>query len=52
MIQRLEMQNVSKRYPGVMALKGINMMVGPGEIVALLGEMGIVLSVSRQTDMV
>lgn len=40
MIQRLEMQNVSKRYPGVMALKGINMMVGPGEIVALLGENG------------
>ena len=36
----LEMRNVSKSFPGVRALKGVNFTVGAGEIVCLLGENG------------
>jgi ABC-type sugar transport system ATPase subunit len=36
----LELRNVSKTFPGVEALKGINMNVRKGEVHALLGENG------------
>src|SRR5437868_11478943 len=36
----LEMRNITKRYPGVVANNGINLKVRPGEIHALLGENG------------
>jgi ABC-type sugar transport system ATPase subunit len=36
----LEMQGISKTFPGVQALKGVNFSVRPAEIVCLLGENG------------
>src|SRR5437867_1944635 len=36
----LEMRNISKSFPGVRALKGVNITVRKGEIVCLLGENG------------
>ena len=36
----LEMEGVSKRFPGVVALDQVNLTVGTGEIVALIGENG------------
>ena len=36
----LEMRNISKQYPGVKALDDVSLMVGAGEIHALLGENG------------
>jgi ribose transport system ATP-binding protein len=36
----LEMQGISKRFPGVVALEQVNLSVGAGEIVALIGENG------------
>lgn len=36
----LSMQGVGKRFPGVIALRGVNLEVMPGEIVALIGENG------------
>ena len=36
----LEMRNISKRFPGVHALKRVNFSVRAGEIVCLLGENG------------
>ena len=36
----LEMDGISKRFPGVVALDGVNLRVGTGEIVALIGENG------------
>src|SRR5688500_19840295 len=36
----LEMQGVSKRFPGVVALDQVSLTVGTGEIVALIGENG------------
>ncbi len=36
----LEMQNISKSFPGVHALKGVNFSVREGEILCLLGENG------------
>src|SRR5205085_9433665 len=36
----LEMEGISKRFPGVVALDGVNLTVGTGEIVALIGENG------------
>ncbi len=36
----LEMRDISKAFPGVQALKGVNFSVRPGEIVCLLGENG------------
>jgi len=36
----LELQNISKNFPGVKALSGINLSVARGEIHALLGENG------------
>ncbi len=36
----LEMEGISKRFPGVVALDNVNLTVGTGEIVALIGENG------------
>ena len=36
----LEIRNVSKRFPGVQALKNINLFLGEGEVHALIGENG------------
>src|SRR5512147_2211756 len=39
-IQQLEMRVIVKRFPGVVANKGVNLSVRAGEIHALLGENG------------
>ena len=39
-VPALEMRDITKRYPGVVANDGINLEVRPGEIHALLGENG------------
>lgn len=36
----LEMKNISKSFPGVRALSGVNLQIYPGEVHALLGENG------------
>ena len=36
----LELQNVSKKYGSQLALQGVNLTLGPGEIVGLFGENG------------
>src|SRR5687767_11000933 len=36
----LQMRNIEKRFPGVHALKGVDLEVSAGEVVALLGENG------------
>ncbi len=36
----LEMRGIDKSFPGVYALKGVDLTVGPGEIVGLVGENG------------
>jgi len=36
----LEMRGIGKRFPGVVALEGVNLEVYPGEVVALIGENG------------
>lgn len=40
MIQSVELKNITKRFPGVLANDHINLRVNAGEIVALLGENG------------
>ncbi|MBL8583924.1 MAG: ABC transporter ATP-binding protein [Rhizobiaceae bacterium] len=40
MTPRLELRNISKRYPGVVANDDISMAIAPGEIHAVLGENG------------
>lgn len=39
-VPRLQVEDVRKSFPGVLALKGVSMTVQPGEIHALLGENG------------
>jgi ribose transport system ATP-binding protein len=36
----LEVRHVSKRFPGVHALTGVNLRLNPGEVLALIGENG------------
>ena len=36
----VELKGIVKRYPGVVALGGVSLSVGPGEVVALIGENG------------
>lgn len=36
----LEVRNVSKQFPGVRALSGVNLALGHGEVLALIGENG------------
>ena len=36
----LEMKNIVKTFPGVQALRGVDLRVAPGEIHALMGENG------------
>jgi len=36
----LEMLDITKEFPGVKALKGINLRVRPGKVHALMGENG------------
>jgi ribose transport system ATP-binding protein len=38
--QSLELREVTKRFPGVLALSKVNLTLAPGEIVGLLGENG------------
>ncbi|MFI5255306.1 MAG: ATP-binding cassette domain-containing protein, partial [Candidatus Limnocylindrales bacterium] len=37
---KLELQGITKRFPGVVANQGVDLVVEPGEIHALLGENG------------
>jgi len=37
---RLELHGITKRFPGVVANEGVDLVVEPGEIHALLGENG------------
>ncbi len=36
----IELRGVSKQFPGVRALDGVNLAVRPGEVVGLVGENG------------
>ena len=36
----LEMKNIHKRFPGVYALKGVDLTLKAGEVMALVGENG------------
>ena len=36
----LKMEQISKRFPGVMALDAVDFEIGVGEVVALAGENG------------
>lgn len=37
---RLEVREISKRYPGVQALDGVSLSLAPGEVLAVIGENG------------
>ena len=39
-VPRLEMRGIVKSYPGAQALRGVNLTLQPGEVLALLGENG------------
>jgi ribose transport system ATP-binding protein len=40
MTDLLRMENISKSFPGVQALEGVNLSVGRGEVLGLIGENG------------
>lgn len=45
----VELKNATKRFPGVVALKNMQLSVKPGEILGLIGENGAGKSTDRKS---